>query len=282
VSFVDRTYPDLVRDVLTTLTAGVAGEVHQVVAGPDGAIAEIVLNRRPVARVSQVTAVIAGPGGVPVSAVLGLGDVDLAPLDRQDAEDASVLRFPATARRRPLPGTDVVVNYYPRTVDSSPIDDVAVGSVARTIVEAIGREMGGFLAKRDDPYISAVMAGEGAAGVIAEIIEVHVVVSGHPGHLPPVGREGGPPAVWERQQLAGLHHAVSIQVLPAHRVLGGRGAGVEARPPQARDAPGDRDAPDRDHGGAHDGAGLWAQISVGDVHRPSSEPGAATLLRNIG
>jgi hypothetical protein len=157
VSFVDRTYPDLVRDVLTTLTAGVAGEVHQVVAGPDGAIAEIVLNRRPVARVSQVTAVIAGPGGVPVSAVLGLDDVDLAPLDRQDAEDASVLRFPATARRRPLPGTDVVVNYYPRTVDSSPIDDVAVGSVARTIVEAIGRELSVAYAQLNLAYDSGFL-----------------------------------------------------------------------------------------------------------------------------
>jgi hypothetical protein len=157
VSFVDRTYPDLVRDVLTTLTAGVAGEVHQVVAGPDGAIAEIVLNRRPVARVSQVTAVIAGPGGVPVSAVLGLDDVDLAPLDPQDAEDASVLRFPATARRRPLPGTDVVVNYYPRTVDPSPIDDVAVGSVARTIVEAIGRELSVAYAQLNLAYDSGFL-----------------------------------------------------------------------------------------------------------------------------
>lgn len=157
MSFVDRTYPDLVRDVLTTLTAGVAGEVHQVVAGPDGAIAEIVLNRRPVARVSQVTAVIAGPGGVPVSAVLGLDDVDLAPLDPQDAEDASVLRFPATARRRPLPGTDVVVNYYPRTVDPSPIDDVAVGSVARTIVEAIGRELSVAYAQLNLAYDSGFL-----------------------------------------------------------------------------------------------------------------------------
>ena len=157
MSFVDRTYPDLVRDVLTTLTAGVAGEVHQVVAGPDGAIAEIVLNRRPVARVSQVTAVIAGPGGVPVSAVLGLNDVDLAPLDRQDAEDASVLRFPATARRRPLPGTDVVVNYYPRTVDPSPINDVAVGSVARTIVEAIGRELSVAYAQLNLAYDSGFL-----------------------------------------------------------------------------------------------------------------------------
>ena len=157
MSFVDRTYPDLVRDVLTTLTAGVAGEVHQVVAGPDGAIAEIVLNRRPVARVSQVTAVIAGPGGVPVSAVLGLDDVDLAPLDPQDAEDASVLRFPATARRRPLPGTDVVVNYYPRTVDPSPINDVAVGSVARTIVEAIGRELSVAYAQLNLAYDSGFL-----------------------------------------------------------------------------------------------------------------------------
>jgi uncharacterized phage protein gp47/JayE len=170
VSFVDRTYPDLVRDVLTTLTAGVAGEVHQVVTGPDGAIADIVLNRRPVARVSQVTAVIAGPDGTGVSTVLGLDDVVLTPLDPQDVDDTSVLSFPVTARRRPLPGTDVVVNYYPRTVDPSPIDDVAVGSVARTIVEAIGRELSvayaqlnlaydsGFLETATGPSLDRVVA----------------------------------------------------------------------------------------------------------------------------
>ena len=68
-----------------------------------------------------------------------------------------MLRFPATARRRPLPGTDVVVNYYPRTVDPSPIDDVAVGSVARTIVEAIGRELSVAYAQLNLAYDSGFL-----------------------------------------------------------------------------------------------------------------------------
>jgi uncharacterized phage protein gp47/JayE len=140
MSFVDRTYPDLVRDILTTLTAGVAGEVHHVVAGPDGAAADVVLNRRPVARVSQVSGFVAGPDGEPVRTVFGLDDVELAPVDPSDPDDQSLLRFLPSARRKPLPGTDLVVNYYPRTVDPSPIDDVSVGSVARTLVEAVARE----------------------------------------------------------------------------------------------------------------------------------------------
>lgn len=142
LTFVDRGYPDVVKDVLTTLTAGVAAEVHTAVAGTGGSIADVVLNRRPVARVSQVTAHIADPGGgEPRRVVLGLDDVELAPLDPSDRQDQSVLRFPATARRKPVPGTDVVVNYYPRTVDATPIDDVGVGSVARTLVEAVAREV---------------------------------------------------------------------------------------------------------------------------------------------
>jgi len=140
MTLVNRTYPDLVRDILTTLTTGVAGEVHQVVAGADGAATDVVLNRRPVARVSQVSGYVAGPDGEPVRTVFGLDDVTLLPLSPSDPDDRSLLRFPSSARRRPMPGTDLLVNYYPRTVDPSPIDDVAVGSVARTIVEAVARE----------------------------------------------------------------------------------------------------------------------------------------------
>ena len=35
MSFVDRKYPDIVRDVLTNLTQGVAGEVHRVTYDPN-------------------------------------------------------------------------------------------------------------------------------------------------------------------------------------------------------------------------------------------------------
>jgi uncharacterized phage protein gp47/JayE len=145
LSFVDRGYPDVVKDVLTTLTAGVAAEVHTAEATAAGAIADVVLDRRPVARVSQVSAYVADPGGDPDAeprrVVLGLDDVELAPLDPSDPADRSLLRFPPTARRKPVAGTDIVVNYYPRTVDPTPIDDVSVGSVARTLVEAVAREV---------------------------------------------------------------------------------------------------------------------------------------------
>jgi hypothetical protein len=157
MSFVDRSYPDLVRDILTTLTAGVAGEVHRVVASTDGTTADIVLNRRPVARVSQVIAFVADADGNPVRTILGLDDVDLAPLDPADPDDQSVLRFPRSARHKPMPDTDLTVNYYPRTVDPSPIDDVTVGSVARTLVEAIAREIGVAYAQLNLAYDNAYL-----------------------------------------------------------------------------------------------------------------------------
>ena len=53
MSFLDRTYPDIVRDVLTTLTQGVAAETHTVAYDPNArplVVPDIVLARRPVRR----------------------------------------------------------------------------------------------------------------------------------------------------------------------------------------------------------------------------------------
>ena len=67
MSFVDRLYPDIVRDVLTNLTQGVTRELHRVsynlLARPLQ-VPDIVLLRRPVKRVSLVSGLVepARPG----------------------------------------------------------------------------------------------------------------------------------------------------------------------------------------------------------------------------
>ena len=159
MSFVERAYPDVVRDVLTNLTSGVTAEVHRV-ADYDAAarpvrVPEITLARRPVARVSYVAGAIAAaePDADPVPYVFSLNDYELAG-SPDDPEGTSTIRF-LPFGRKPAPDTDLVVNYYPRNVDPSPLTDVNVGSVARTLVEAISRELAVVYAQLNAAYESA-------------------------------------------------------------------------------------------------------------------------------
>lgn len=162
MSFVDRTYLDVVRDVLTTLTGGVAAEVHRASYGPDGTLPDIHLLRRPVERVSAVSGfAAAAPDAPSAPVVFGLDDYEIVP-DPQDPDDQSTLRFLSTAKHRPAPDTDVVVNYYPRTADPTVIQDVAVGSVARTLVEAVAREIAVLYAQLNAAYDAAFL--ESATG----------------------------------------------------------------------------------------------------------------------
>ena len=162
MSFIDRTYLAVVQDVLTTLTGGVAAEVHPASYNPDGTLPDIRLLRRPVERVSAVSGfAAAAPGAPPEPVVFGLDDYEIVP-DPQDPDDQSMLRFLSTAKRRPAPDTDVVVNYYPRTADPTVIQDVAVGSVARTLVEAVAREIAVLYAQLNAAYDAAFL--ESATG----------------------------------------------------------------------------------------------------------------------
>ncbi|MEN3333444.1 MAG: hypothetical protein V7641_2809 [Blastocatellia bacterium] len=165
MSFVDRQYPDIVRDLLTNLTQGISGEIHRVTYNPDDRpvqVPDIVLKRRPVKRVSVVQGFIAGATAAdpPVPFTFGLNDYELV-ADAKDPEDLSTIRF-LRFGRKPAPDTDVRVNYYPRTTDPSPITDLNVGSVARTMMEAIAKEMAILYTQLNLAYDSAFL--ESATG----------------------------------------------------------------------------------------------------------------------
>ena len=138
MTLVDRSYPDIVRDVLTNLTQGVSGEVHRVDYDPLArpvVVPHIELLRRPVRRVSVVAGLVAQPGrDEPVPVTFSLNDYELLP-DPTDPADLHTIRF-LPGGRRPAPGTDVRVNYYPRTTDPTPLTDISVGSV---MLERISR-----------------------------------------------------------------------------------------------------------------------------------------------
>lgn len=167
MSFVDRPYPELVRDVLTTLTHGVTREVHRVDYDPDARpvrVPDIALARRPVRRVSFVGGFVTNsdPAGEPIPATFSLQDYELV-AGEDDPDSLAAIRF-LPFGRRPAPGTDVTVNYYPRDVEPTVLDDVNVGSVTRTIVEAISRELALVYELLDRAYDSAfVDTAEGSS-----------------------------------------------------------------------------------------------------------------------
>jgi hypothetical protein len=160
LKFVDREYPDIVRDVLTNLTQGVTRELHRVsyntLARPLQ-VPDIILLRRPVKRVSVVSGFIEPPkSGDPLqSYTFTLNDYELV-ADSADPIDVSRIRF-LPFGKKPASDTDVTVNYYPRNTEPTPLTDLNVGSVARTLLEAVSRELALLYAQLNLVYDSAFL-----------------------------------------------------------------------------------------------------------------------------
>jgi uncharacterized phage protein gp47/JayE len=158
VSFVDRTYPDIVRDVLTNLTQGVTREIHRVSYNPLARplqVPDVVLLRRPVKRVSLISGFIEppNPGDAPLPYSFTLNDYELG-ADGDDPTDLSHIRF-LPFGKKPAAESDLTVNYYPRSTEPTPLTDLNVGSVARTLLEATSRELALLYAQLNLVYDSA-------------------------------------------------------------------------------------------------------------------------------
>ncbi|MDB6062016.1 MAG: hypothetical protein JWM78_2119 [Verrucomicrobiaceae bacterium] len=169
MSFVDRIYPDIVRDVLTNLTQGVTRELHRVSYKPLARplqVPDIVLLRRPVKRVSVVSGFIEPPqpSDPLVRYTFSLNDYELV-ADPSDPTDVSRIRF-LPFGKKPATDTDVTVNYYPRSTDPTPLTDLNVGSVTRTLLEAVSKEMALLYAQLNLVYDSAFV--ETATGASLE------------------------------------------------------------------------------------------------------------------
>jgi hypothetical protein len=160
MSFVNRTYPSLVRDLLTTLTQGVTGETHRIDYEPDAqpvTVPDVVLQRRPVARVSSVEGFIAAaqPDDPPEPYAFTLNDYELV-ADGRDPTALSTIRF-LPFGRKPAPNTTIRVNYYPRTTEPVPVNDVAAGSVVRTLIEVLSKELAVVYQQLNLAYDSAFL-----------------------------------------------------------------------------------------------------------------------------
>lgn len=160
MNFVNRLYPDIVRDVLTNLTQGVAREVQRVsydtLARPLQ-IPDVVLLRRPVRRVSVVQGSVDAPvpGAAPQPYTFTFNDYELVP-NPADPEDLSRIRF-LPFGKKPANGTELTINYYPRSTDPAPINDLNVGSVGRTLLEAVSKELALLYAQLNLAYDAAFL-----------------------------------------------------------------------------------------------------------------------------
>lgn len=152
-----RAYTEIVRDLLTTLTGGTVRETHVV---PSGSVIELrLLADRPIRRVSHLDGVIelerqaidalgnpvTDTDGNPVTEMVPVpyrfGDSDFETFATgTTGEENDAIRFRKEGRKPPV-GSTVTVNYYPTQTRPTPITDLNVGSVARTLLEAVGREI---------------------------------------------------------------------------------------------------------------------------------------------
>jgi uncharacterized phage protein gp47/JayE len=152
VSFAARHYDAIVRDLLTTLTGGTVQEPVPVPA--DGPIVLDQLADRPFRRVSHVEGLVESASGHdPIPYRFTSADYELIALGD---EGYDAIRFRDDARR-PMAGTTLRVNYYP--VQSRPValTDVNVGSVVRTLLESVGRELAQLELELEHVYGSAFL-----------------------------------------------------------------------------------------------------------------------------
>jgi len=160
LSFEPRDYTAIVRDLLTTLTGGTVRENATVPAS--GPIELTKLASRPFRRVSFLEGRIDLGGGQEQTVRFTEADFDLADRDGDGLLDAIVFR---PQGRSPIPGSIVTVNYYPlQLAHPVPLTDLNVGSVVRTLLETVGREIAVTEQYLDRIYDSAFLeTAEGAS-----------------------------------------------------------------------------------------------------------------------
>lgn len=148
MSYEPRLYEDIVRDQLTTLTGGTVRE--SIVVPAIGDLPK--LRNRPVRRVSHLEGQVEGRDGRPMAYTFGAADFVLVSSANDGNLDA--IRF-RDGGRRPMAGSTLTVNYYPVQTPPVPLTDLNVGSVVRTMLESVARELAATYQHLQKVYDSA-------------------------------------------------------------------------------------------------------------------------------
>lgn len=177
IEYSPRAYVDIVRDLLTTLTGGTVRE--PAIAPSTGPLVLDRLASRPIRRISHLEGVT-DVGGTPVPIRFGNADFELADTDGDGMLDAVVFRENG---RKPIPGSTLTVNYYPVQITRPvPLTDLNVGSVVRTLLETVAREVAQDEQYLDRIYRSAFL--ETAEGSALEKVVALIGVSRLPARHP--------------------------------------------------------------------------------------------------
>ncbi len=178
MTYSPRVYPDIVRDLLTTLTGGTVAESLRAPAG-DALVVPDLLRDRPVRRISHLQGFV-GTVERPVPFRFTSADFELISTTGDD-NNRDAIRF-RDGGRRPLPNSELTVNYYPVRSNPTPLNDLNVGSVVRTLVETIAFELALTYQHLDFIYKSAfVETAEGRSlDKVVALVGVARLASGHP------------------------------------------------------------------------------------------------------
>lgn len=175
MNFADRTYPDIVRDLLTVLTGGTVAETHDIgLTVPD----LIHLDNRPVRRVSHLAGeILIGEETRPYR----FTERDFELVGSDEAPDVPVAIRWRERGARPAPGTALTVNYYPERLKPTPLTDVNVGSAVRTLLETVSREMATQYQQLQIVYESAFVetASGGSLDKVAALVDTRRLLQGH-------------------------------------------------------------------------------------------------------
>jgi uncharacterized phage protein gp47/JayE len=179
VSFTPRQYDQIVRDVLTTLTGGTVRESLKAPAA-DTPVTPAKLRDRPVRRISSLEGTIEAGAGRTVPYRFTSADFELISTTGDDGgKDA--IRFRETGRK-PVPGSDLTVNYYPVETRPVPVNDLTPGSVLRTLLETVSLEMALMYQQLGVIYDSAFLeTAEGRSlDKVVALVGVRRLGAGHP------------------------------------------------------------------------------------------------------
>ncbi len=168
MSFRRRTYPELMDNILTRLIGGIAAESYPFPpANSREPPFQHPLERPPVKKISSVYGLRNGTG------YAFKQGVDFA------LEDEQILVW-ADGGALPDKGSTFQVNYFSGAT-SSPVTDIHVGSVARTLMEAAALEMAGLYAQMQVVYDAAFIdtaSGTSLDHVVA-LLGIDRVLAGH-------------------------------------------------------------------------------------------------------
>jgi uncharacterized phage protein gp47/JayE len=179
VSYEPRPYRDILRDLLVTLTGGTVREAVTVPAEATGPLMLDKLADRPLRRISHIEGEVeAGETTLPFR--FTSADFELISTD-PGSHDFDAIRFRPEGRR-PVPGSQVLVSYYPENIPVPPLTDLNIGSVVRTLMETVAAEFALQEQLLDQVYRSAFLdtAEGGALDKVVALVGVNRVPAGVP------------------------------------------------------------------------------------------------------